>query len=378
MSMDKGMGGLKAFLVLGGSLLAYRMVTRGKRAADRVVKPRPSPFVPGSHCTELAHSEQIDRWIAEQVEPLATKAIDDFDLAEDSPYEEILQELVRIVDGIFAATFPECGSTETEAARSLWKLLWCELVLGLVRRGKLDEEEEDVLVLCVDPTFDPRKPPPKDDIMEGEPRIPEPLPVEPRDGAMPPQREEPQSPEPPPNLMHASTRAELTELGLLRLMEGTSNGAPIRAPVRHHVVLGVHPLWPHLERTRVLMAELARGNPQVSFVEVSFADSQRHFGKPEDLGALAWVLSAAGPDGRVFPSPIVADDPWASPPSADEWRKVIDFASGFVGSPTPMRLPRPGRFGDLVRTLASSRKPPKRRARTAPGRSPGRPRRPRR
>jgi hypothetical protein len=144
----------------------------------------------------------------------------------------------------------------------------------------------------------------------------------------------------------------------MRLMEGTSAGAPIMGPAAHVIVLAFNPVWPGIAQARADMQRLAAEHPKLSFVEVSFADTQRHFGKPRDVHGIAWVLTAAGPDGRVFPEPIVRNDPRDAAPTIEQWGKLIAHASGFLGHGQVRKLVRPRRFGDLVRSMAEARRSP--------------------
>ncbi|MEX1365607.1 MAG: hypothetical protein AB1Z98_20940 [Nannocystaceae bacterium] len=297
--------------------------------------------------------------------------------------------VTRIVDETFRKTAPECQAVETEAARQIWKGMWCDAVVQLVLRHKLDEEIDDVLRLCIDPSFDPRaerdesdepdepdEPDATEHPLPPPPRPPEPppldppLPVEPMDGS---------TVEGPPNLWTATTREELADLGLMRLMEGTTAGAPIKGPSAHLVLFAYNPAWPGLEQAQADIARLAVEHPRLTFVETSFVDTQRHFGKPEDLYGLIWVLTAAGPDGRVFPEPIARDDPRDAPPTAEQWAKMIAHASGFVGARTVWRIARPQRFGDVLVAMAAARRPvstrPRRPVTARPRKRRGRPRR---
>ena len=67
-------------------------------------------------------------------------------------------EIVRFyVDYVVEGLEPECFGSNTIAYDDLWKAIFCEVVLALVLLGKLDEEPEDVIRMCGDPTFNPRK-----------------------------------------------------------------------------------------------------------------------------------------------------------------------------------------------------------------------------
>ncbi|MCA9652538.1 MAG: hypothetical protein KC501_21660 [Myxococcales bacterium] len=274
--------------------------------------------------------------------------------------------IVLLVRDVFRQT-TDCLAPDTTASRQVWKWLWCDVVVQLVQLRKVDEELDDVLRACADPSFNPPTVPlyGRDAAEHPLPPIPRPTPppaepVPPMDGS---------TAGLPANLWQATTKEELAEIGLMRLMQGTAAGAPIKAPSAHLVLFAFNPAWPGLEQARAELARLAEENPRLSFVEASFVDTQRHFGKPEDLYGIAWAIAAAGPDGRVLGDPIVGEDPRDPPPTPEQWVKAIAHASGFVGAPPVQRLPRPRRFGDLVVAMASQhrgRPPARPRARAAP------------
>jgi len=351
-------------VVLGllGSVTAYVWLSRRKRSPSKAaaLPEAKGPFVAGPQCTELGDEAQIERWLVSVTSEVDRK-LDAFGV-DHSSHADARDTLVQLVDDVFTNSVPGCSPLKTRATRRLWKLLWCDIVAELIRRGKVDEELDDVLRLCADPSFDPRTFVKDDEPTEELPLpIPEPpLPI-PMSPPMPPIPEpvvEPMDGAPsvsPPTPWGASTREELSELGVVRMMEGTIAGAPIKGPVPHVVVLAMSPFWPHLEQARADIAQMAAEHPGVSFVEVSFADTQRHFGKPNDLAGLMWVLAGTSPDGRAFPSPIARNDPRDEPPSLEDWTKLIAHASGFVGSPVVRRMVRPRRFGDLTRTMLARR-----------------------
>ncbi len=329
-----------------------------RRPAKAATKPKPlptapSPFVEDSHCTLLADAMTIQRWVQEIVEPLMRPQLEAYAIPLHE-HEAARAAIEQLVDQIFGHVLPKCIGVETSATRLLWKALWCEVVAELVRRGKIDDELDDILRRCLDPAFDPRAPKEslegKDRPLPPRPPIPRPIPgpsPEPMDGT---------AGVPPPNLWTATTREELSEIGLMRMMEGTLAGAPIKGPKAHTVLLAHNPAWPGLEQARAELRRLAVEHPNVTFIEVSFVDSQRHFGKPKDLYGLMWVLTATAPDGRVFPNPIVRDDPRDEPPSAEHWAKVLAHASGFVGARRVRRVVKPQRFGDFVLAMVPTRR----------------------
>ncbi|MEX1361911.1 MAG: hypothetical protein AB1Z98_02230 [Nannocystaceae bacterium] len=262
----------------------------------------------------------------------------------------------RMVEQVYRETVTECAAAETTLSREIWKWLWCEIVAQLVLLGKVDEELDDVLRLCIDPSFHP----------PGSPSYrPQKEPPKPRSTAGTSGR---------PRIRALRSRDELSSVGLLRLMEGTVAGAPIRAPVSHLVVFAFDPEWGGITQSRTDLGQLAAANPGVSFAVVSLADTRRHFGKPANLGEIAWVLAAAGPDGRVFPAPIVGRT--ETKPSLDQWMKIIGHARGSKSS-GPSTIVRPRQFGDLVRWMLTQRRPRSTTAMKTRAALPRRPRRPR-
>ena len=366
-------------LLLGlGSLAAYAWsrrrrtktsVTTGQKRPTPLPTPPASPFVPDSGCTVVASEVEVMRWIREVVEPVLKPLLDAYDV----PLHE--RELARIsvekiVEDVYAKTTQACAGYQTTATRLVWKALWCEVVVQLIGRGKLDEELDDVLALCMDDSFDPRAPRPDERPPMRPPVLP-PFPL-PMDGdALPPM--EGSASEPPANVGMASSRQELSQLGVMRLLEGTAAGAPIMGPSAQLVMLAFNPAWPGLSQARADMQRMAAENPALAFVEVSFADTQRHFGKPADVNGIVWALAAAAPDGRVHPTPIVRNDPRDAAPTAAQWESMIAHASGFVGYGQVRKVVRPRHFGDVTRALVqrarrgqpaarSTPKPPRRSA----------------
>lgn len=354
-------------LLLGLGSLAVYAWTRRKRPKSSTTTtstppknlppPPPSPFVLGSACTQVAGPMEAMRWVQEVVQPVMQPRLEGWDVPRDA-HEEARQALVELVDDVYALTVPECDSSATKAARTVWKALWCEAAFGLAKAGKLDEELDDLIALCMDEDFDPRAPKAPVDPPPPKPPLP-PFPM-PMDGSPAPGPMDGAVVEPPSNVWTASSRQELSQLGAMRLMEGTAAGAPIMGPAARVVMLAFNPIYPGLAQARADMEKLAAEHPGVSFVEVSFADTQRHFGKPNDVNGLMWALAAGAPDGRVFSTPIVRHDPRDAPPTAAQWSQVIGHASGFVGFGRVRKVVRPRRFGDFVRAIART-PPPMRR-----------------
>lgn len=362
-------------MLLGlGSLAAYAW-TRRKRAKASTTRPKPppaSPFVPDSGCTALASEVEVMRWIKEVVEPVLMPRIESYDVPLT---EHGLARLAieQIVDDVYAKTATQCAGYQTSATRLVWKALWCEVVGLLIKRGLVDEEIEDLVALCMDPAFDPRAPklPPE----PTEPTEPLSFVPPPMDGAAEP--EEGSADEPPPNVGFASSRQELAQIGVMRLIEGTAGGAPIMGPSARLVLLAINPVWPGLAQARADMQRLAAEHPALAFVEVSFADTQRHFGKPSDVNGIVWVLAAAAPDGRVHPKPIARHDPRDPPPTPAQWGEMIAHASGFVGYGQVRKVVRPRQFGDIVRSLTQQARASQPRAARASRATPRTHRRPR-
>lgn len=349
-------------LLLGlGSLAVYAWTKRKRPKSSssgtttappkNLPPPPPSPFVPGSSCTQTAGVVEVMKWVQEVVQPVLQSQIEAYDVPTDAEHhDEARQALIEITDDVYAMTVPECGSHQTSATRKVWKALWCEAAFALVNAGKLDEELDDLIALCMDESFDPRAPkPPVEPPLPKPPLPPFPMPM---DGSAAPGPMDGAIAGPPANVWVASSRKELSELGAMRLMEGTAGGAPIMGPAARVVMLAFNPVWPGIEAARADMQRLAAEHPGVSFVEVSFADTQRHFGKPRDVNGIMWALAAGAPDGRVFSTPIARHDPRDAPPTAAQWNQLIAHASGFVGFGRARTIVRPRRFGDFVRAIA--------------------------
>lgn len=343
-------------ILLASVVGAWKMRRTKRPNAGAKPNTRPSPFAPGSGCTVVADATAVDRWLDQVVAPRALPRIEAYAVPPHE-HQRARDAIGRLVEVVYRETVPQCAPTETRLSREIWKWLWCEIVAQLVVLGKVDEELDDVLRLCADPSFDPRAP------YEPSPRQPptSPPPPAPGVGSVGPR-----------NLWMLRSRDDLSSVGLMRLMEGTVAGAPIRAPVSNLVLFAFDPHWTGVSQARDDLTQLAARSPSVSFVLASFADTQRHFGKPAVLGELHWALAAAGPDGRVYASPIVGQTQAA--PSMEQWNKVTAHARG-TKTPGPTKIVRPQQFGDLVRWMLSQRRTRSAtvtKTRTTP---PGRPRR---
>ena len=321
-------------VILASVVGAWKLRRAKKPSSGTKPNTRPSPFAPGSGCTQVADADSVDRWLAQVVAPRALPRIEAFAVPPHE-HQRARDAVARMVEQVYRETVTECRASETTLSREIWKWLWCEIVAQLVLAGKVDEELDDVLRLCGDPSFQP----------PGSPSYqPHKEPPKPRSNAGSVGR---------PSIRVLRSREELSAVGLLRLMEGTVAGAPIRAPVSHLVLFAFDPRWRAVAQSRTDLGQLAAANPGVSFALVSLADTRRHFGKPATLGAINWVLAAAGPDGRVFPTPIVGRAEGG--PSVDQWRTVIGYARG-KKAPGPPKIVRPRQFGDLVRWMLSQRR----------------------
>jgi hypothetical protein len=190
-------------LILGfGSLAAFWWMRRQQPKSSTTAAPPknlqpppPSPFVPGSGCTQVAGVVEVMRWVEKVVEPIAKPLLEAYYVAL-SDHEGARLAVREIVDELYAKTVPECKGYQTSATRKIWKALWCEVVMALVKKGKLDEELDDVLRLCMDDNFDPRAPrEPRDPSTTPDPPLP-PFPM-PMDGS---------AAGPPPNVSTASSR----------------------------------------------------------------------------------------------------------------------------------------------------------------------------
>ena len=241
-----GSGLIIAAAVGTATWLAFR---RPAKAATKQPPPPPSPFIPGSNCTTLADGPTTLRWLTEVVEPIIRPYLDTYAIPPHK-HEVARMAVEQLVDAVFQQTLPECAQVDTYVSRQLWKGLWCEVVAQLVMRGKLDEELDDVLALCLDPTFDPRAPkdPSKPLLKHPVPPFPGPM-----GGAKPRPMHPRRSPTPavapmevstggaPPNLWAATTREELSRIGLMRMMEGHHRRGTDQGPQRPYGAVCLQP-----------------------------------------------------------------------------------------------------------------------------------------
>lgn len=305
-----------------------------------------SPFLPGS-CVLLASDEVIARWVEHVAWPTVDPWIDAYDIDPDD-HEQTREELLSMAEDAFDATVGEpCRSEDNAATRRIRVLLLCEIIIALVLANKVDEELEDVLRICGNPSFDPwtngwghgraRSPSSADPTA-----VPDPVPPhgEPSPGGI----------DGVSNARFLSGKEEMSNASVLRLVEGqTADGAPIPVTVRRSVLLVADPDWPGLHDARRALDHFARNNPSITFVEASYADTRRHFGLPEDAdGVVPWVLAGASPDGLAFRDPITPPNADDRPPSAEQWNKLIAHAAGYVASRPAQRLRTPAEFGELL------------------------------
>lgn len=312
-----------------------------------------SPFVPGS-CTETIAVDDMRRWAEETVWPVVQPMLDAWDIPRDE-HDEGRARLFQLVGEAFLATVPaECRTANTEAVHRVRIALFCEIALALSIVGKIDEELEDILALCADPTFDPWEPRP-DSRRPPQPVDP-PLPPRPVDATRPPRSFDGSAVAWRRNVRVLSTKEELASVGVVQLVEAGMNNDAVPASTRRLVLLLTHPDWPGLPDARRALNHFAQANPHLTFVEGSLVDTNRYFGKPQDTTAVPWVLTSANPDGVPFPDPMARLAPEEDPPRLEEWRKIVAHASGGVGAPPTWAQPR--RFGEiLTRKLGAGRTP---------------------
>lgn len=142
---------------LGAAAAIAWISHRDRKPQSRAPKPvsTPSPFVKGSFCSQLADPTTVGHWLTTTVAKAALPRLDAFNVPEDA-HDVARKAIATLIDELYAITVPECPTVQTEAAGQVWKWLWCDVVAQLVMRGKIDDELDDILRLCVDPNFDPR------------------------------------------------------------------------------------------------------------------------------------------------------------------------------------------------------------------------------
>jgi hypothetical protein len=115
-----------------------------------------SPLV-GPGCSTLASQTVLDAWMLSVVRPMLEPLLDAFAVPPEN-FAASRAAVNALAAQVFAATVPGCTTTGSAATRTVYKLIWCAVVRGLVVRGKVDEELDDVESLCSDPAFDPLSP----------------------------------------------------------------------------------------------------------------------------------------------------------------------------------------------------------------------------
>lgn len=398
--------------------------------------PPLSPFVPGTRCTQLASQDVLQRWL----ETTATTAfLELLPTFGEDPIEERAQ-VWDIVDAVWARATEPCLDTSSDAYAQAYKATWCLVVMLLTYEAGLPDSF-DALASCEDPAFDPHRarpsrPAPTDGggggSSDGRGEVPveptpptPPVPTEP-DGSdagprppLPPEPVEPVEPtepplpdpvlppepfpvppgplgsegpplpppplpepatddrnEPPNNIESPSTREGISDTSLLRLVAAGERLGQTRARP-NTVVLALDPEWVHAEQAIAGLEHFARQHPELMFYVVSFWDTQQHFGLPELLGGLHFILSSANAEGIAWPTPIVGDSPLSAPFGLQptQWEAVLQHATSgrpaLVGQGSPPRRalpiqPRPGQT--LGATLLGLAKAPARS--TTPRRAP--------
>lgn len=357
--------------------------------------PPLSPFVAGSNCTQLAETEVLEQWL----EATATTAFLEVMATRGEGALETRAEVWDLVDAVWARATPPCLDSSSDAYAQAYKSTWCLVVTLLSVQGRIGEDTFDVLRSCDDPAFDPHRarpsrPMPTPDPDRGEdsevpveptptgPNLP-PIPTpDPDPFPVPPGplgNEEPPLPPPPlpdpvtgppRNIESPTTRQGIAETSLLRLVaagerQGTTRGRPST------VVLALDPEWEHAEQAIAGLEHYAASNPSLMFYVVSFWDSQAHFGLPELLGGLKYILSSADAEGIAARDPFIGNNT-DIPIQPSQWDAVIGHAlsggPGLVGRPlapvsrTAGIRPKPGRsLGATLLGLGPRPSPPPKR-----------------
>lgn len=186
--------------------------------------------------------------------------------------------------------------------------------------------------------------------------------------------------EPLPNIASPTTAAGIEETSVLRLVAAGERDGETRARAST-VVLALDPEWEHAEQAIAGLEHQAAAHPELMFYVVSFWDTQQHFGLPQLLGSLNYILSSADAEGFAARDPIVGKNT-TIPIQPTQWNAVVGHAlssrGGVVGAMwTPparhaQRLPQPGR--SLGATLLGLRRTA---TKSSPSLSKPRPARPR-
>ena len=363
--------------------------------------PPLSPFLAGSNCTELAEAEVLEQWL----EATATTAFLEVMATTAQEPLETRAAVWDLVDAVWARATPPCLDGSSDAYAQAYKSTWCLVITLLSVQGRIDEDAFDVLRSCDDPAFDPHRarpsrPAPDPDPDQGEdsevtveptPRLPptplpdpilppEPFPITQPLGSEapplpPPPLPDPVTTGPPRNIESPTSREGIAETSLLRLVaagerQGTTRGRPST------VVLALDPEWEHAEQAIAGLEHYAAANPSLMFYVVSFWDSQAHFGLPELLGGLKYILSSANAEGVAARDPLIGNNT-NIPIQPSQWNTVVEHAlsggPGLVGqalapiSRTAGIRPQPGRsLGATLLGLGPRAHPPTPAQRTPP------------
>lgn len=359
------------------------------------LQPPLTPFVVGSHCTTLMSTATLERWLDTTV---ATAAVEVLEAVEAGPLDaESVEEadLWDLVDEVMARASEPCLDKSSDAYALAYKMVWCAVATLLINTQlRVDMQPEDVIARCQNESFDPyrarpsRRPTDPEGGVPTEPRTPPvppdppvppgpdatPQPPAPPDPAVPPPTPPvppaplgsegpdtlpppplPTPPLPPPpdpdpatplNIASPTSREGIQETSLLRLVAAGEREGQTRARPST-VVLAIDPEWSYAEQAIAGLEHYARAYPQLSFYVVSFWDTQQHFGLPELLGGLKYILSSANAEGIADRNPIIGNNPFPIQPT--QWEATLRHATGspiqgLVGRADSSRITKtPGR-----------------------------------
>ena len=332
-----------------------------------------SPFASGSNCTQTADTAVLEQWL----ETTATTAFLEVMGTMGEATIENRAQVWDIVDAVWARATPPCLDTTSDAYAQAYKSAWCLVVTLLSVQARIDADTFDVLRSCDDAAFDPHRARPSRPVpsSEGEqdgevpveptppdpsrPPIPEPDPLlDPLEPVEPPfpvppgplGSEEPPFPLPPlpdpatddspwRNIASPTSREDIQETSLLRLVAAGEREGQTRARAST-VVLALDPEWEHAEQAIAGLEHYADAHHELMFYVISFWDTQQHFGLPELLGGLKYILSSANAEGLAARDPFIGNNT-DLPIHPSQWDAVIGHARsgapGLVGrsSSTP-------------------------------------------
>ena len=397
-------------IALAGAGLWWWQSRRSKtQAAKPATQPKPetlpeappplqpplSPFAVGSQCTQLMPTATLERWLDTTV---ATAVLEVLDALVDDPQEDA--DLWDLTDEVMARASEPCVDKSSDAYALAYKMVWCAVMTMLIAQQRIGHELEEVMARCQDAAFDPfrarpsRRPPTPQDDLPTEPSGPSQLPVPPIPPGPDATPQIPDLPDPatlpptppippaplgsegpdtlppppipapdsgtPPNIESPTTREGIQETSLLRLVAAGERAGQTRARPST-VVLALDPEWDYAEQAIAGLEHYARQYPQLSFYVVSFWDSQQHFGLPELLGGLKYILSSANAEGIAARDPIIGNNALLIQPT--QWEAVLRHAtgapvSGLVGRPATQRATTLGRtLGAQLLGLDQNRAP---------------------